>query len=59
MVPYGHVEEISDLDMEAFFEPLEDSPLPPFEYMMMLARQEKAKTIRRTIAESQSSKPKD
>ena len=39
MEPYGHVQEISDKEMEEFFEPLEDSPLPPFEYMMMLARE--------------------
>ena len=59
MVPYGHVEEKSEREMEDYFEPLEDSPLPPFDYMMMLARKEKADTIRRTIAESQSSKPKN
>ena len=39
MEPYGHVQEISDKEMEEFFEPLEESPLPPFEYMMMLARE--------------------
>ncbi len=58
MEPYGHVQEISEFDMEEFFEPLEDSPLPPFEYMMMLARQEKARKIRETVSYNMSNRPK-
>jgi hypothetical protein len=57
MVPVENVEMISELDMEEFFDPIEDTPLPPFEYMMMLARQEKAKTIRKTILDKQSARP--
>ena len=57
MEPVETVETISELDMEEFFDPIEDTPLPPFEYMMMLARQEKAKTIRKTIQEKRSAQP--
>jgi len=55
MVPIENIDTISELDMEEFFDPIEDTPLPPFEYMMMLARQEKANNIRKTIAEKRSS----
>lgn len=43
--------------MDDFFDPLEETPLPPFEYMMMLARKEKADTIRKTLHEKRSAKP--
>ena len=55
--PIEKTEEYSEMEMESYFEPMEDTPPPPFEYMMMLARKSKADTIRRTIVENQKNRP--
>jgi hypothetical protein len=40
---------LSEAELEPYLDPLEDCPEPPFEYMMILARKEQSKSIRKTL----------
>jgi hypothetical protein len=50
-------EIISEAELEPFLDPLEECPEPPFEYMMILARQEQSKSIRKTLVQKQKDGP--
>jgi hypothetical protein len=48
---------ISEAELEPYLDPLEDCPEPPFDYMMILARQEQSKSIRKTLVQKQKDAP--
>lgn len=37
-------------DMEEYFDPIDEAVEPPFEFMMIKARQEESREMRRTVA---------